>query len=224
MRLNRFFIILIILVFTDSIPSYPQESMVISGIVTTFNRFPLNNVLIKSLKTGTTDQSDSLGHFRIICAEKDVLIFSASGFDEKSVSIRKSQNLSIDLVYSNTRSSFDGAVRNNHISREELQKGLTMRGSRGVKDYSKYHNIYELINNEIINVKVSGTSVTTTKVISFSLSPQVMYVVDDMVVADISFVLPSEIKTIEFLDGVSASIYGSSGANGVLKITLKGKQ
>jgi hypothetical protein len=139
----------------------------------------------------------------------------------KKVKIKKLQSLSIDLVYSNKENSFSDALENNHISREDLQKGIETNSLKGVKDYSKYKNIYEIIKNEIINVKVIGTAVLTTKVISFNASPQVLYVVDDMIVTDISYVLPSEVKTIQYLEGVSTSLYGSRGANGVVKITLK---
>ncbi len=221
MRLKPLFIIPILFVFTISIPGYAQESTVISGFVTTYKNYPLNNVTIKSSITGSVVQSDSIGHFTINSAMKDILIFSASGFDVKKVKIKKLQSLSIDLVYSNKENSFSDALENNHISREDLQKGIETNSLKGVKDYSKYKNIYEIIKNEIINVKVIGTAVLTTKVISFNASPQVLYVVDDMIVTDISYVLPSEVKTIQYLEGVSTSLYGSRGANGVVKITLK---
>jgi hypothetical protein len=193
-------------------------------MVTAFNSYPLNHVLIKSLNTGVTGQSDSLGHFYIKCTDKDILLFSASGFNAKKVKIKKSQDISVELTYSNMESSFEDAVKNNHISEENLQKAIKAGSSSATKDYSKYKNIFDVINSEVFAVKVVGTSVITKRVQSFSLSPKVMFVVDEMVVADISTILPSEIKSIEFFDGVRASIYGSNGANGVLKITLKRSQ
>jgi hypothetical protein len=221
MILNRLCILTIILAIELSGSVKGQNSTVISGIITTYNIFPLNKVLIKSLNTGATEQSDSLGHFTINCAMKDILLFSASGFDDKSIKIRKSENMSINLVYSNKQTSFNDAVRENHITAENLQKGINRDGLTGGKDYSKYTNIFQLINSEIFNVKVVGTAVYGKKVQSFSLTSQVMYIVDDMVVADISTILPSEVKTIKFVDGVGASLYGSSAANGVILIYLK---
>ena len=221
MILNRLCILTIILAIGLSGSVKGQNSTVISGIVTTYNFFPLNKVLIKSLNTGATEQSDSLGNFTINCAMKDILLFSASGFDDKSIKIRKSENMSINLVYSNKQTSFNDAVRENHITAEDLQKGINRDGLTGGKDYSKYTNIFQLINSEIFNVKVVGTAVYGKKVQSFSLTSQVMYIVDDMVVADISTILPSEVKTIKFVDGVGASLYGSSAANGVILIYLK---
>lgn len=210
--------------FGIHISAYAQKSIDISGMVTTFNSYPLNHVMIKSLNTGATGQSDSLGHFNIKSTDKDILLFSALGFNSKKVKIKKSQNISMDLTYSNTETSFEDAVNKNHISAENLQKAIKTGISRGTKDYSKYKTIFDVINSEIFAVKVVGTSVITKRIQSFSLSPKVMFIVDEIVVADISTILPSEIKSIDFLDGVGASFYGSNGANGVLKVTLKGKQ
>jgi hypothetical protein len=223
MRSKTLFTIPIIFAFafTLSISVYSQKSTVVSGIVTTYNSFPLNNVLIKSHNTGVTKQSDSLGHFTINCGKNDILLFSASGFDDKSVRIRKSQDISINLVYSNNQTSFNDAISDNHISADDLQKGINRYGLKGVKDYSRYTSIFQLINTEISNVKVVGTSVLTKKVQSFSLTSQVMYVVDDIVIMDISTILPSEVKSIKYVDGVGAAVYGSNGANGVIVITLK---
>lgn len=223
MRFKPLFIITAIGMFGIHISAYAQKSTDISGMVTTFNSYPLNHVLIKSINTGVTGQSDSLGHFFIKSTDKDILLFSASGFNAKKVKIKKSQNISVDLTYSNMETSLEDAVNNNHISEENLQKAIKTGTSRGTKDYSKYKTIFDAINSEIFAVKVVGTSVITRRIQSFSLSPKVMFVVDDMVVADISTILPSEIKSMEFIDGVSASYYGSNGANGVLKITLKRK-
>lgn len=204
--------------------AYAQESTDITGIVTTFNRFPLNHVLVKSLKTGSTAQSDSLGHFLIKSTDKDNLQFSASGFNSKKIKIRKFQIISVDMTYANSETSFQDAVSNMHISAEDLHNAINSRAPKGTKDYSKYKNIFDLINSEVFAVKVVGTSVVSKRIQSFSLTSKVLFVLDDMVVADISTVLPSEVQSIEYLDGIKASIYGSSGANGVLKITLKGNQ
>jgi hypothetical protein len=221
MRSITLYTIPILFAFTINISLYAQKSTVVSGIVTTYNSFPLNKVLIKSINTGATEQSDSLGHFTINCSNKDILLFSAAGFDVKNVKIRKLQNISINLIYSNNQTSFEDAVRDNHISREDLQKGINGYGLKRIKDYSRYTSIFELINNEVFYVKVVGTSVYSKRVQSFSLTSQVMYVVDDMVITDISTILPSEVKSIKYVDGVGAALYGSNGANGVIVITLK---
>jgi chitin disaccharide deacetylase len=90
-------------------------------------------------------------------------------------------------------------------------------------DYSQYNDIFQLIRSSFLALRIEGTNVYNVKINSFTLSSQVLYVLNDMIVSDISFVSPGEVETIDFLDDYRASAYGMRGANGVLKITLKNK-
>jgi hypothetical protein len=56
---------------------------------------------------------------------------------------------------------------------------------------------------------------------SLDPSPPVLLVVDDKIVQDISFLDPSWVRSIELIDDVRTTMYGSMGANGVLRILLK---
>jgi len=198
-----------------------QEYVSVSGIVTTFKEIPLNHVTIKSLKAGDLANTDSLGRFSIRCLAKDILLVTASGFDGKRIKTNNSEPVMIDLVFSNKENSFANAVNNYHVSGEMLQEGINTHPAKGQKDYSKYTNIYELIDNEIHTVRVNGTSVTTTKIISMNLSAQVLFIVDGVEVSNISYISPRVVKTIRYSDGVDATMYGMRGANGVILITLK---
>ena len=72
-----------------------------------------------------------------------------------------------------------------------------------------------LISSEIYDLRVTGSIVLNKKNTSLNSNPQVLYVVDGKVVADISFVAPADVKTIEFVDDVSTAMWGMQGANGV---------
>jgi hypothetical protein len=165
--------------------------------------------------------TDSLGRFSIECNEKDMLNVSAAGFVGKKVKVQKEPVLKIDLTYIDNIKNFSDAVGHGHVSEDVLRKALTDQESGNKKDYSKYKSIYELISSEIYSVKVEGSSIQNRKVKSFDDTPDVLLVVDDKIVKDISYINPAYVKSIEFVDDVSATIYGSMGANGVLKITLK---
>jgi hypothetical protein len=91
------------------------------------------------------------------------------------------------------------------------------------KNYSRYTDIFDLIRNEFTTLRVNGTSVYNTRINSFTLSSEVLYVLNDMIISDISIVSPAEVERVEFLDDYRASEYGMRGANGILKITLKTK-
>jgi len=219
MRIISFYLLL--LTALEGIPAIGQENISVSGMVITFKNIPLNHVSIESLKAGDLAKTDSLGRFVIRCQAKDILLVNASGFDGKRIKTRNSGPLIIDLVYSNKESSFANAVNNYHISEEVLQEAINTHPAKGQKDYSKYKSIYELIDNEIHNVRVNGTSVTTTKIVSMNLSAKVLFIVDGVEVSNISYISPLNVKTIKYSDGVDATMYGIRGANGVIMITLK---
>lgn len=203
--------------------SEAQEIMTIAGTVAAFDTYPLNKAFVKSAITGKTVLTDSLGNFSINCTGNDILLISASGFMEKKMHIKNAARLVVNLQYGYRESSFNDAVNNGHISGLLLNQALKKYPKRGQKDYSIYSNIFKLISSEIPKVKVVGTSVISRKSISFSLSPQVLYVVDDIIVSDISIISPSQVQKIEFLEDIDASAFGMRGGNGVLKITLKNK-
>jgi hypothetical protein len=120
-------------------------------------------------------------------------------------------------------SAINAAIPQEPKGHKRTKQAINKTPDRVNKDYSKYQNIFELIRCEIPNVKVEGTNVYTTLGLSFSLSPQVLYDVDGMIISDISFLVPREVKTIVYIDDAGAASYGMQGANGVIKITL-GKQ
>ena len=67
-------------------------------------------------------------------------------------------------------------------------------------------------------MRVEGPHVYTIKGQSFSLSAEVLYDVDGMILSDISFIMPVEVEKIEYIDDSGAAVaYGMRGANGVIK-------
>ena len=201
-------------------PAYGQETRNISGVVTTFRNIPLNKARISALKSGATAITDSTGRFTIECFNKDVLYVAASGFRERKIKIKKDNIYKIDLPFNEAQSDFEKAVNGGHIAEDILKKAIAS-SSPIARDYSKYKSIYELISSEIYNVRVKGNEVYNTRVKSFDQNPKVLYVVDDKIVTDISYINPDYVKSIEFVDDASTSIFGVMGANGVLKIYLK---
>jgi len=214
--------IIIVLCLIQSLSLNAQEKKTVTGTVTTFKVIPLNNVEITASKSGEVVYSDSLGTFSINCTDKDVIKIVASGFDSKKVKAKKIDNPKFDLIYSNTNTSFKTAIKNGHISEELLEEAIVKYPLKGQKDYSKYLSIYEVITNEIMQVKVSGTSVETKKSSTFADgSLEVLYVVDGTIVDDLSYVVPGNLKSIRYIDGPAASQYGLRGGNGALEIELK---
>jgi len=197
------------------------QTQQVSGRVTTFRDYTLRNVRVRSLKTGMTAVTDSAGMYHLETIHGDVLVFSAEGFFDKKIKADKEADMNINLKYKFDEDSFEEAVKNNHISSKALGQALGSYKVIKQKDYSKYENIFDLIRSELSKVRVSGTNVYSQKAISFSMSPQVLYVVNNMVVNDISYISPIEVASIVYLEDNAAADYGIRGANGVIKITLK---
>jgi hypothetical protein len=218
-KLLYFFSVFILLVLT--IEAKTQDTKSVTGIVTSFKQIPLKKAKITSSESGRSVYTDSLGRFGIQISDKDALVITADGFENKKIKITKKSIYIIDLTYKDNVTNFNNAVNNGHISEDILRKSINSAQVRNVKDYSKYASIYELIATEIYNVKVSNNVVYNKTVRSFDQNPKVLYVVDNKIVPDISFVSPIYVKSIEFVDDVGATMWGSMGANGVLIITLK---
>jgi len=198
-----------------------QDLRFVTGFVTSFRTIPLKNVLVASIKGGDSVLTDSAGRFSVQCYRKDLLKISASGFVDKNQKLGDESVYKINLVFVDNVANFNDAVNNGHISQEVLRDALLEGELKRVKDYSKYHNIYELVASEIYNLRVKGNTIINTKIRSFDMTPEVLLVVNNKIVNDISFVSTDDVKSIEFIDDVGATMYGSMGANGVLKITLK---
>lgn len=211
----------ILIILNTGSGAIAQDIRTVTGVVTAFNKIPLNKVKVSALKSGETVYTTVDGQFSIKTEDQDLLTISASGFSEKKIKIRKSKLYKIDLHFIFNDTNSDRAIKDGHITEDVLRQAVNTDFPGEGKDYSKYKTINELISSEIYNVRVKGNSIVNTKIRSFDSSPQVLYVVDKKVVTDISYIIPQYVKTIEFIDDVRTSAYGVMGANGVIKITLK---
>jgi len=220
--IKKIFVLLTGLIITAGLAAQRfQDLRTVTGVITAFKTVPLNKVRISAVKSGESVYTNSAGIFSIKCTDKDLIVISAAGFRERKIKVGIQKKYKVDLSYTDNETNFNEATAHGHISPDLLRQSIITKASRNEKDYSRYQTIYELISSEIYNVRVKGSSVVNTKVRSFDSNPQVLYVVDNVIVSDISYINPEYVKAIEFIDDVGTTLYGSKGANGVLKITLK---
>lgn len=214
-------VVAIILLLLPVLVISAQEDKSVSGFVTTFRNYPLSNVKVVSSKSGETVYTDSAGAFTVKAVKEDHLLISASGFEKKEVRVKNKNNYVIDLIYIDSESNFRNATGNGHISADALRKAMNDSILANKRDYSGYNSIYELVSSEVYDVRVKGNSIQSTKMRSFDTSPEVLLVVDDRIVSDISYINPAWVRSIELIDDVRSTMFGSMGANGVLWIMLK---
>ena len=87
---------------------------------------------------------------------------------------------------------------------------------------SGYNNIFEYIQGRVAGVEVRGSEVRIRGERSILGDNSPLFIVDGMVVDDISFISPDHVSRIDVLkDASSTSIYGARGANGVIIITTR---
>jgi TonB-dependent SusC/RagA subfamily outer membrane receptor len=92
-------------------------------------------------------------------------------------------------------------------------------------EMSSYTNIGEYIAGRVPGVQVTKTGGSYKYIIrgvnTIYGSNDPLFIVDGMEVADIDYINPREVKSVEVLKDASSSIYGSRGACGVIIITTR---
>jgi TonB-dependent SusC/RagA subfamily outer membrane receptor len=90
------------------------------------------------------------------------------------------------------------------------------------KQTQAYSSIFDMIQGKCPGVQVNGNRVVIRGIGTNTDRTDPLFVVDGVVVTDISAIDPLNVDSIEVLkDAASSSIYGTQGANGVILITLK---
>lgn len=87
-------------------------------------------------------------------------------------------------------------------------------------DKRTYNTIYDMIRGKVAGVSVSrDNKITIQGVSSINFVSEPLFVVDGMIVSNIDYIIPNNVKSIRVLKGAEASAYGSQGSNGVIVIT-----
>jgi TonB-linked SusC/RagA family outer membrane protein len=212
-----------------SIPVILEQT--ISGKVTdgeSGDPLPGVNVLAKGTTSGTV--TDVNGQYRLSVADDvTTLVFSSIGYNTQEVDIngRSMINLALSpdvqsleevvvVGYGTTKKSdVTGAI--GMVSSEELLKAPVNNALQGLQGRVAGVNVFLNSGSPTSSPRVLIRGLGT---INSNSSP--LYVVDGVVMEDIQFLNPNDIKSMEVLKDASATaIYGSRGANGVILVTTK---
>jgi TonB-dependent SusC/RagA subfamily outer membrane receptor len=199
----------------------------LNGTVTAFNKFPLDNVVIKSTKNNTQAVTNENGEFLIDVANNDVLRFEAQGFETMKMRVKKPKTIKpirTNLIYSNNPSDYDVAIGYGHMRKDDLTYAIDHLMIDN-NDHSRFNNIYDLIQSKTAGVRISqerGQKIFLIRGISsINSSNAALLVVDGQIVSNLDFLNVHDIATIQVLKDGSAAIYGSRGANGVIIVNTK---
>jgi TonB-linked SusC/RagA family outer membrane protein len=202
----------------------------ITGVVTagdTKETLPGATVMVKGTAGGAVTDID--GKYVVtVKAEKAILVFSFVGYNTKEIEVVAQTVVDVQLDPSKTTLDEIVVIGYGSVRKSDLSGSV---GSVKAADITKITalNPVQSLQGNVTGVQVTSTSGTPGEnpavrirgVGTFGNSNPI-YVVDGVIVDDISFLSSNDITSMEVLKDASASaIYGSRGANGVIMVTTK---
>ncbi|MCH8494283.1 MAG: SusC/RagA family TonB-linked outer membrane protein, partial [Balneolales bacterium] len=202
----------------------------VTGTITDseFNEtMPGVNVLVKNTLRGMASDLD--GRFSLQLDEGEhILVFSFTGYETQEITVSGSVDLDIQLQPSNLMMDELMVIGYGVVRKRDMTGAVSSIRS---DDIGKTTSLNA---EQSLQGRVSGVHVTTTSgapgagsavrirgVGTFNNSSPI-YVVDGVILDDISFLNPADIASMEILKDASATaIYGSRGANGVILVTTR---
>ncbi len=222
--MKNFFYSPTLLIFLFSLTSilYSQERTLI-GSVTTLENIAVVNAEVKVLSSKMIALTDTVGNFKVSCLLNDKIKISAKGFDSQKVKIdEKTKEVFINLKFKPSEKNIDVAIGYGHIKEKDKSYAISTINDDKFK-FSRFSNMYDLIDAISPSIIVRGTSITIRGKNSLLGGYNAMIVVDGLEThsSQLGMLSPLDVKSVDVLDAGSAAIYGSRGANGVVLITTK---
>ncbi|RNC86022.1 MAG: TonB-dependent receptor [Balneola sp.] len=185
------------------------------------------NILIKGTARGTS--TDPEGNFRLRLQEgESILVFSFLGFETQEIDVTGLTEIEVQLR------TVVGTLDELVVVGYGVVKKRDVTGAIGRVSSEELGKVTSLNVEQALQGKVSGVQITSTSgapgaaaavrirgVGTFNDSSPI-YVVDGVILDDISFLNSADIESMEVLKDASATaIYGSRGANGVVLVQTK---
>ncbi len=221
----------LVMFFCLGILSFAQAQVrTITGVVTasdTKETLPGATILIKGNATGAV--TDINGKYSVtLKTDKAVLVFSYVGYQAKEITIEK--QTVVDVILQPKKTTLDELVVIGYgsVRKSDLSGSVGSVKSEDITKITALNPVQSLQGN-VTGVQVASTSGTPGENPSVRIrgvgtfgNSNPIYVVDGVIVDDISFLSSNDITSMEVLKDASASaIYGSRGANGVIMVTTK---
>jgi TonB-linked SusC/RagA family outer membrane protein len=208
------------------LPVFSQLS--VKGKITDEKNIPLPGASVQVKNTFRGALSDADGNFVISASANDTLIFSMLGFASQTVPIGGKAAINVKLVEVSQELGEVVVIGYGTVKKSDLTGSVTAIKS------AELMKITSLNPEQGLQGKVTGVQVTSTSgapgaiptvrirgVGTFNNSSPI-FVVDGVILDDISFLNSEDIASMDILKDASATaIYGSRGANGVILVTTK---
>ncbi len=214
-----------------ALPAFSQ-TRVVKGKITSFNRYPVQNVEVTSKKTKTSVKTDSLGQFELVCNKKDVIVVKAKVFAPFSTRVTpKDDFVSANLIFSDSKKNREMAAGLGYMKPEELSYALEHLTDEN-NNFCNFSDVFILLKTNYPEITVmsgsggaaKGVYLRGQKSMNSEMNNEAVYEVDGMIVTDISFLNPCEIRSIKIMKSGGTAVYGTQAVNGVLIIKTKGQR
>src|SRR5210317_1159346 len=121
------------------------QTRVVKGKITTFNKYPVQNVEVASKKAKSTVMTDSLGQFEIVCNEKDVIQIKAKVFQALNQKVSADDEyVSANLIFRDTPQNREIATGMGYITHEQLTFALAHLADQN-NDFCNYSDVFTLV-------------------------------------------------------------------------------
>ena len=209
------------------------KKIVVTGYVVDAGNNAVADANIRIDNKKTSSHTDKNGFYKVkVNPDADLIAVYAktNQFIEKSIKGQTTINFSFpDTIVSDITAGDSNESINTGYTKINPNKTAVAVSKSDVMDVpdnapSIYNNIYDMIQSKVPGVEVQGNKILIRGMNRMGVgnvdnSP--VFVVDGMPVNTIDYIIPENVKSITFLKGTSAAIYGSQGVNGVIVIKLK---
>jgi len=203
----------------------------VTGIVTDASSgqtLPGVNILVKGTSRGAS--TDSKGHYEVsVPSLKDTLVFSFIGYKKQEVPIDGRTEINIQLQ-AQAISGEEMVVTgySNPINRREVTGAVGTVSTEDL-DKRKVSNVSKALEGQVAGVQVTQSTGAPGDAVQIRIRGEgtignnnPLFVIDGIPSRDISFLNPSDIKSLDVLkDASAAAMYGSRASNGVIIIETK---
>ena len=223
-------LLLILCMFAFANIRASAQNRTVTGTVTSStdnSPLPGANVYVKGTTRGTVTNLD--GFYTITLSPGDeVLVYSYVGYKDQQVTV--GDQTSINVVLQEESIGLDEVVVIGYgtVKKSDLTGSVSsVRGDDLVKIPNSSPE--QALQGKVAGVRVTSNSgapgsapVVRIRGVGTFGDPDPIYVVDGVILDDITFLNPADIQSMEVLkDASSTAMFGSRGANGVIIITTK---
>ncbi|MDF1546824.1 MAG: TonB-dependent receptor [Bacteroidales bacterium] len=211
-----------------SIFLFAQDQIIVKGKVTDESNIGIPGVSIAIKGTALGTITDLNGDYEINALSNATLVFSSIGFTTQEILVNNRENIDVALLESTELVDEVVVIGYGKVKKSDLTGSVSSVKGEDITKISSL-NAEQSLQGMATGVQVTSTSgapgavpvIRIRGVGTFNNSSPI-FIVDGIILDDISFLSSGDISSMEVLKDASATaMYGSRGANGVIIVSTK---